>query len=162
MYSHNENMMTGPNGGTSTWLSVNASNPDPIAAVSWNATKIAAALSNTLWAGTGSQAMVCLSGFPALWADRNASGVLNSSFANAWVDLATDLQSLIASLGVRIDYWEITNEWDQPYAAVSNTTGLADLVLATAAALRKHDSSVKVQDTRAQIRLCVRAWLSCV
>lgn len=138
-------MMTGPNGGSATWLNVDTKNPDPIAAVTWNATKVAAALADTLWDGTGSQAMICLSAFPALWADANASKVLNASFANAWVSLAAELQAIIARLGVRIDYWEITNEWDQAYAAVGNTSGLADLVLATAAVLRAADPTVKVR-----------------
>lgn len=137
--------MTGPNGGSATWLTVDHENPDPVAAVTWNATKVAAALSDTLWNGTGSQAMICLSAFPALWADANASQVLNASFANAWVSLAAELQTLIARLGVRVAYWEVTNEWDQAYAAVGNTSGLADLVLATAAVLRAADPTVKVR-----------------
>lgn len=137
--------MTGPSGGSATWLVVDPRNPDPIKAVSWNATKIAAALDHTLWNGTTSQAMVCLSAFPALWADSNSSNVLNATFSNAWVSLAAELQALIAGLGVRVDYWEITNEWDQAYAAVGNTSGLAALVLATAAVLRAADPTVKVK-----------------
>jgi hypothetical protein len=138
-------MMTGPNSGSATWLNVDSENPDPVSAVSWNSTKIAAALSDTFWRHTGTQAMICLSAFPKLWADSNASGVLNATFANAWVALAVDLQRIIAGLGVPIAYWEVTNEWDEAYAAVGNTSGLADLVLATAAALRAGDPSTKVR-----------------
>ena len=102
-------MMTGPNSGSAAWLVVDSSNPDPFTAVSWNKTKIAAALTGTLWEGTGSKSMICLSSFPSLWANASSSGILNSTFSNAWIDLATKLQSIIAELGVRVDYWEITN-----------------------------------------------------
>lgn len=145
---HREDMMTAEPGTGSAWLIWTPG--DASAPVTWNYTHIRASLANAFWTKEdrgGDRVMLCFSAWPAIWNTPNKT--LDQQYWPAYVQLLSDFVLFVngpasagnLSLGIR--YFEVTNEMDQPYAAMKQTALLAQLVVAGSKAIKAADPTAK-------------------